>query len=161
LNPLIEPGIEPLVAALNELDHISTVYSCAGHFDRAPDPRFLPTAYVTFDAADTRSFISLFERLEKLGRAEGETSLRLTYDCVLGRYTLSVWAVSVDLEPAAKRSVIDGVVRNIADAVSAHTASPLLSVKNDGAEDSSYPCCETIPPCTLVIPQAELICPFT
>ena len=59
------------------------------------------------------------ERLEKLGRAGGETSLRLTYDCVLGRYTLSVWAVSADLEPARKRSLIDGAVRNMADAAPA------------------------------------------
>ena len=101
----IEPGIRALVDALNGLDFASTVYSCEGHFDRPQDERFLPTAYVTFGVSDVKRFIPLHEKILALNDSRLATDFRLTYDCVLGRYTLSIWAGASFEEAAEKRAV--------------------------------------------------------
>ena len=88
--------------------------------------------------------------------------LRMTYDCVFGRYTLSVWPDDSITDPSRKRAVVDAAVVRLAEAVAAHLREP--SVNPDGEADTAgrdaYPCGESVPPCTLVIPPAELMCPF-
>jgi len=163
LTPFIEPGIEPLVSALNEIDFIGTVYSCEGHFDRPPNEKFLPTAYVTFSVGDITRFIPFHERLAESDRIEHETGIRMTYDCVLGRYTLSIWVGPSRREATQKRAAVDSAVarlsemiRGLAKQVSA--CSPPIGV-HEG--QCPYPCREPVPPCTLVIPAREAACPFT
>jgi hypothetical protein len=162
LNPLIEPGIEPLVSAINSLDFARTVYSCEAHFDRPQDPRFLPTAYVTFGLAEFRRFIPLREELVLFDGAETETDLRLTYDCVLGRYTLSIWAKPRHHEPSQKREVIDSAVARLAEATLefATRNSPGSSGQDSSESEGEHPCRERVPPCALAIPPKEFICPF-
>ena len=162
MNPLIEPGVEPLVSAINSLDFAKTVYSCEAHFDRPQDPRFLPTAYVTFGLIEFRPFVALRETLVLFDSAEIETDLRLTYDCVLGRYTLSIWAKPRHRDSSQKRAVIDSAVARLAEAVSEFSRqnSPGSSERDRGENEGAYPCREHVPPCTMVIPPKELICPF-
>ena len=162
MNPLIEPGVEPLVSAINALGFAKTVYSCEAHFDRAQDPRFLPTAYVTFGLLEFRPFSPLFEALILFDSAEIETDLRLTYDCVLGRYTLSIWAKSKSREPSQERTVIDSAVARLAGAVLefARRNPPDSPESFSDEEEGAYPCRERVPPCAMVIPSKELICPF-
>ena len=162
MNPLIEPGIEPLVSAVNELDFAGTVYSCEGHFDRPQDPRFLPAAYVTFGVTDPPRFIPLHKLLARLDGDETETGLRLTYDCVLGRYTLSIWVRPRHREPSQKRIVVDSAVARLAEAVLEFAGRNLPAPSKQGSceNEGAYPCRERVPPCALVIPPKELICPF-
>ncbi len=162
LNPLIEPGVEPLVSAINALDFAKTVYSCEAHFDRPQDPRFLPTAYVTFGLTEFRPFIPLRKALVLFDNAETETDLRLTYDCVLGRYTLSIWARPRHRAPSQKRAVIDSAVARLAETVLEFSRrnSPDSSEQDTGENEGAYPCRERVPPCALATPPKELICPF-
>jgi hypothetical protein len=166
LNPLIEPGVEPLVSAINALDFAKTVYSCEAHFDRPQDPRFLPTAYVTFGLTEFRFFVPLREALVLFDNAETETDLRLTYDCVLGRYTLSIWTKSPRREPSQKRAALDSAVARLAEAVLEFGGEfswrnpPGSSERDPGESEGAYPCRERVPPCMMVIPSKELVCPF-
>jgi hypothetical protein len=162
VNRPIERGILPLVNALNGLDFIDTVYSCEGHFDRRPDPRFLPTAYVTFGVSDTARFRSLHESIRAIGSPPGAAACRLTYDCVLGRYTLSLWADVSMVDSARKRTAIDSAVARLVEAVSGHGASgsPHRRERETHGLMGGFPCGESCPPCLLVIPAAELVCPF-
>ncbi len=114
----IEKGILPLVEAIRSLDFADTVYSCEGHFDREPDERFLPTAYVTFGVDDLGRFRLLYDRLSALAEASEPAALRLTYDCILGRYTLSIWPDNSLESPSEKRVAADSVIRLVAEAVS-------------------------------------------
>ncbi len=160
MTPLIEPGIEPLVDAINELDYAGTVYSCEGHFDLPQSEKFLPTAYVTFGVTDIRRFIALYKRLVELSRIEAETDFRLTYDCVLGRYTLSIWAAPSHREPSQKRSIVDCAVARLSEIVSEFAERSFSSNRDDGEEGALHPCGEPVPPCTLVMPAKEPVCPF-
>ena len=64
-----EANIEPLVNVLNLLDFIKTIYSCEGHFDRPPNKKFLPTAYVTFSTTDLPRFKRLYDQICELNES--------------------------------------------------------------------------------------------
>jgi hypothetical protein len=161
-NIVIEPGIEPLVSALGSLDFVKTIYSCEGHFDRPPNSKFLPTAYVTFSTTDMPRFRSLFNRISELNESEISVSLRMTYDCLLGLFTLSIWP-DISLEKAShKRVAVDAAIQRLSDAVTnraMRSASPAMPERATETK-TVHPCGENLPPCMLVIPQKELVCPF-
>ncbi len=173
---LIEKGIEPLVNALNKLDFVTTVYSCEGHFDREQSEKFLPTAYVTFDVGDVEKFSRLYEWLSQLSSQSEAGRLRLTYDCILGRYTLSVWPKASSVTPRHKRQSVDAAVTLLADvivdymclAMRAGTGACPYDVPGKmpvNPEKSALPPCQlsdnsSVRPCTLVIPPKEFVCPF-
>ena len=157
---IIESGIEPLVSALNKLDFAGTVYSCEGHFGRPQNEKFLPTAYVTFGVTDVPKFISLYARLARMDQMETETDFKLTYDCVLGRYTLSVWAKPTYSESAQKRPVIDSTVVRLSEMVLEFIEQNSSSDRDDSGDENRLPCGEPVPPCTMVIPTKEMVCPF-
>jgi hypothetical protein len=160
---LIEKGIEPLVGALNKLDFASTVYSCEGHFDGSHREIFLPTAYVTFDVSDVTAFARLYERLRAFDASTETAGLRLTYDCVLGRYTLSVWPEAPVESTREKRTVVDTTVAQLARVVEEHASIPQVkeALRDTSESNDRRPCGESVPPCMLVIPPKELMCPFT
>lgn len=159
---LIEEGIRPLVNALNELDFASTVYSCEGHFGPGRNDMFLPTAYVTFGVSDTKKFGRLYEQLLAMDRSLRAANLRLTYDCILGRYTLSIWPDSSLQTPGKKRAVVDPVIRRLSDAVLNYAGQSREEFAPAPASDGgdTLPCGEPVPPCTLVIPPRQPVCPF-
>jgi hypothetical protein len=157
---IIEPGIAPLVSVLNRLNFARTVYSCEGHFDRPHNEKFLPTAYVTFGVTDIPKFIPLYTRIARLGRSEAETDFTLTYDCVLGRYTLAIWAKREHRESSQKRAVIDAAVMRLSEIVLEFIGRNPSPVQEDNGDEDSMPCGEPVPPCTLVIPVKEMVCPF-
>lgn len=156
----IEQGIRPLVDVLNGLGFVSTVYSCEGHFDGPQKEIYLPTAYVTFGVADVNRFSPLYERLLALHRSLDTADLKLTYDCMLGRFTLSIWPRPVFREPRQKREAIDSVIRRLSETLSdcARMEEHLCCAEATGCE--LPPCKEAIPLCALVIPPSELTCPF-
>jgi hypothetical protein len=158
----VEKGIEPLVRALNKLDFASTVYSCEGHFDGGHREIFLPTAYVTFGVSDVTAFARFYKRLRAFHVSTEAAGLRLTYDCVLGRYTLSVWSDAPIESPREKRTVIDTTVAQLAHIVEEYAPIPQADeVLQDTFESNDrHPCGESVPPCMLVIPPKELMCPF-
>ena len=157
----IEPGIRALVDALNGLDFAGTVYSCEGHFDGPQDERFLPTAYVTFGVSDVKRFVPLHEKMLALNDFHLATDFRLTYDCVLGRYTLSIWAGASFEEAAEKRAVVDRAAARLTQLISGCAVQASFGDPEGGARKRApHPCGESVPPCTLVIPPKELICPF-
>lgn len=191
----VEKGIEPLVRALNELDFATTVYSCEGHFDGKQREMFLPTAYVTFDVSDVKKFSGLYEWLNQLSVQSETGRLRLTYDCILGRYTLSIWPRASSLTPRQKRESVDAAIALLADMIIEYAARladakqailnfrpddylwPPVTQARTGASPSggsgkapvnplkSLPPCQlsdslSFPPCALVIPSKEVICPF-
>jgi hypothetical protein len=157
---IIEPGIEPLVSALNKIEFLRTVYSCEGHFDRPHNEKFLPTAYVTFGVTDVPKFVPLYERIVRLHQHETETDFRLTYDCVLGRYTLSVWAGPMYREASQKRPVIDAAVVRLSEMVEEFIEQNFSSERDDEGDKGRMPCGEPVSPCTMVIPAKEMVCPF-
>jgi len=157
---IIEPGIEPLVTALNRIEFLGTVYSCEGHFDRPHNKKFLPTAYVTFGVTDVPRFIPLYARIAQMGGAEADTDFKLTYDCVLGRYTLSIWAKATPDEPARKREVIDAAIARLAEMVANFEERNASPEHDDGEDADPMPCGEPVPPCTLILPTKEMVCPF-
>lgn len=160
LTILIEPGIEPLVSVLNRIEFLRTVYSCEGHFDRPQNEKFLPTAYVTFGLTDVPKFIRLYERIVGLDRHETETDFKLTYDCVLGRYTLSIWAKPTRREPAQRRAAIDAAVARLCEMIEEFIEQNPSPGRDDRADENRMPCGEPVPPCTMVIPAKEMVCPF-
>lgn len=161
MDVLIEEGIRPLVDALNELDFADTVYSCEGHFGRPQNELFLPTAYVTFGVNDVRKFRHLHGCILEINDSNGTAALQLSYDCLLGRFTLSIWPDVSSKESYRKRSIVDSVVSQLAAAIRNSNGSE-TSLKPDNGGDSrgALPCGEPIPPCMLVIPAKQLICPF-
>ena len=163
MSSLIEPGIEPLANALNRLDFVKTIYSCEGHFDRSPNKKFLPTAYVTFSMTDLTEFRKLYGQISAFDDSETSTSLQLSYDCLLGLYTLSIWADVSIIGSSEKRRVVDAAIMRLSDTVLNYTKHSALYVgKEENTEHSRrYPCGESLPPCMLVIPAKELACPFS
>lgn len=153
---LIEEGIRPLVDALNRLPYISTVYSCEGHFDAPPDERFLPTAYVTFDVNEPALFQSLYRRLAAFSNSPGNGCIRLTYDCFLGRYTLSAWADPHLHEPRRKRESVGELVQQLAELVADEKKTP----EGEASRAGPYPCGSPGPPCALTLPACPISCPF-
>jgi len=119
MTELIEPGIRPLVDALNALGYASTVYSCEGHFDRSQNELFLPTAYATFSVQDMERFLRLYERLLALAESSEEGVVKLTYDCLLGRYTLSAWPNPSARAARDKRADVNALVQRISEIVDA------------------------------------------
>jgi len=162
VEPFIEPGIRPLVEALNGLDFVGTVYSCEGHFGGPHDEKFLPTAYVTFGATDMQRFVPLYRKLVESSEADAETELRLTYDCVLGRHTLSIWAGPSHREPSRKRSVIDSAIAILAEMIREFAGDADSDLLRSDIDDgfNQYPCEGSTPPCALVIPAKDPVCPF-
>jgi hypothetical protein len=162
LSTLIEAGIEPLVNALNQLDFIKTIYSCEGHFDRPPNNKFLPTAYVTFSTTDLANFKKLYKQIYELDKSLVSTNLRITYDCLLGLYTLSIWADISIKDILEKRGIINTAIARLSDAILnyAPESPPHLCRKKDAEHHAMYPCRESAPPCALVIPLKEPACPF-
>ncbi len=161
---LIESGIEPLVSALNDIECIRTVYSCEGHFNRPVNEKFLPTAYVTFGVNDIERFLRLYDRILAQSRRESDVDYRLTYDCVLGRYTLSIWSEAGRREPALKRAVVDEAIVRLSKAIRDGAERPSASPQGDVDSrrgGSPHPCRESGPPCVLVIPPKNPACPFT
>jgi len=158
----IEDGIRPLVEAINDLDFASTIYSCEGHFDGIQKEIFLPTAYVTFSVDSAHAFTPLYERLLALDNLIETAHLRLTYDCVLGRYTLSIWPLDSCRQPHQRRAAVDSVVTLISEAVRGRGKElPGDAVCEEATEDAAaFPCGGPIPPCALVIPPKEPSCPF-
>lgn len=159
---LIEEGIRPLVNALNGLGFASTVYSCEGHFGPARNDMFLPTAYVTFGVSDVKMFGRLYKRMLEMDRSIRAVSLRLTYDCILGRYTLSIWPDDSLLTPGKKRAVIDPVIRRLSDTVLNYAKQSREAAEPQAAPQGgdAFPCGEPVPPCALVIPPRHPVCPF-
>lgn len=162
LNYVIEEGIRPLVDALNRLDFAGTVYSCEGHFDAPQKEKFLPTAYVTFSVNDAKKFGRLYERIRAVDGADHAVSLRLTYDCVLGRYTLSLWPHASLREASRKRVAVDSATMRLSDVITRYAERSTVDGLREGGDEKqdSLPCGEPVPPCMLVIPSKELICPF-
>ncbi len=158
----IEAGIKPLVNALNGLDFIKTIYSCEGHFDRPPNPKFIPTAYVTFSTTDSEKFEPLYQRICQINRSNPSVSLRMTYDCIFGLFTLSIWPEASIRKVSRKRAVVNDGIRHLANMVRDYAGHPQLIGNQEGAFKSHnvYPCREAHPPCMLVIPPQELACPF-
>jgi hypothetical protein len=168
---LIEEGIRPLVEALNRRPYAATVYSCEGHFDAPPNPKFLPTAYVTFDVNDPEEFRLLHERLLSFSALLEAGSVRLTYDCFLGRYTLSVWADGHCASPGNKSEATRSLVARLAEVVEEEPARevPAFSRQHAAAgqthpayclSESSVSNPPRIAPCALIIPQRAVVCPF-
>jgi hypothetical protein len=160
LNILIEPGIQALVTALNKVEFLGTVYSCEGHFDRPHNEKFLPTAYVTFGVTDVPKFVPLYERCVQMDRRERDADIKLTYDCVLGRYTLSIWAKPSHREPADKRTVVDATVARLSAMIEEFIEQNPSSARDNKGDECRMPCSEPVPPCTMVIPAKEMVCPF-
>jgi hypothetical protein len=156
---IIEEGIRPLVESLNQLPFAETVYSCEGHFEREPDPKYLPTAYVTFGVNDVRNFQPLYESFLKISTGTQQGSIRLTYDCLLGRYTLSVWGGSGVRDPQSRRRIVSALVSQLSDTVRIHKISARARPAAAGGE-YTYPCGNYIPPCELTIPVESPGCPF-
>ncbi len=160
MNFFVEDGIRPLVEALNRLPFARTVYSCEGHFDRTPDEKYLPTAYVTFGTTDVACFQPLYRRLLEVADSCAPESIRLVYDCFLGRHTLSVWAGPDARDPLEKHKRVNSLVARLAELVlELHDASACDS--SDNTNEGGYPCRRLSPPCSLIIPQASSVCPFT
>ncbi len=159
---LIEEGIRPLVNALNRLGFASTVYSCEGHFGPKRNDLFLPTAYVTFSVIDVKEFRRLYEQLLAMDRSLRVASLRLTYDCILGRYTLSIWPDDALQTPGKKRAIVDPVIRRLSETVLnyAEQSREAPDPEADSDEGAAFPCGESVPPCALVIPPRQPVCPF-
>ena len=159
---LIERGIEPLVNALNSLDFIKTVYSCEGHFDRLPNEKFLPTAYVTFSTTDPIKFERLYRQIYAIQQIGESVSLRMTYDCLLGLYTLSIWPENSITDALEKRAIVDSGITQLSDNVlnSMQNISSYTNREENAGANVKHPCGEVHPPCMLVIPIKELICPF-
>ena len=159
---MIEDGIRALVDAINELDFAHTIYSCEGHFDRVQKEMFLPTAYVTFSVGAPRRFARLYERLDALDRSTLKADLRLTYDCLLGRYTLSIWPDASLREPSEKRAAVDFAVERLSDVVldSQGRRSADAAPEEASGSDDGVPCGERVIPCALVIPPEQPVCPF-
>ena len=158
----IEEGIRPLVDAVNKLDFANTIYSCEGHFDGVQKEKFLPTAYVTFSVNAVQEFSRLYESLLALGRSLRPSGLRLTYDCLLGRYTLSIWPEASLREPSQKRAVVDSVVKKLSETIlnrEGHSSTESVREECAGSSDG-FPCDEPVLPCTLVIPPEHPTCPF-
>ena len=162
MSDLIEKGIRPLVSALNTLGFTQTVYSCEGHFDEEPREKFLPTAYVTFGVRDPGEFGRLYERIRAFNEMIRAVSLRLTYDCILGRYTLSVWADPSLQKPSEKRAAVDSACMELSQSLLDRTNDPPANAGSEPALENNdlFPCGESGPPCMLVIPSKQLICPF-
>ena len=157
----IEEGISPLVEVLNSLDFVRTVYSCEGHFDQPPNEKFLPTAYVTFGVSDIDKFLPLHSRLVELEKSLSPTDIRLSYDCINGRYTLSVWAEDSLNDPGRKRDVVDSAIKQVSDAILNHTSQNLeFAAQTNHGTGNPLPCEHEIAPCTLVIPSKPFCCPF-
>lgn len=159
---MIEEGIRPLVNALNGLDFASTVYSCEGHFGPGRTDKFLPTAYVTFGVSDARMFGRLYEQLLAMDKSLRAANLRLTYDCILGRYTLSIWPDASLQTPGKKRAVVDPVIRRLSETVRncAAQSSEAAHPQAESDKNTALPCGEPVPPCALVIPPRQPVCPF-
>jgi hypothetical protein len=153
---LIEEGIRPLVDALNQLSYVSTVYSCEGHFDAPPDERFLPTAYVTFDVNEPARFQPLYRELAAFSNLLGNGFIQLTYDCFLGRYTLSTWAEPHLRDPQRKRESVRALVEQLAKLIADQKETPEGEVRRAGP----YPCESPDPPCALTLPAGPIRCPF-
>lgn len=162
LDSVIEAGITPLVTALNELDFIKTIYSCEGHFDRPSNEKFLPTAYVTFSTSDSRAFKRLYRNLCDVQETLESLSLRMTYVCLLGLYTLSIWPDASLNDVCKKRAAVDAGVKRLSELVrDCREGVPSYSCGEEQTENHSrHPCGESFPPCMLVIPAKELRCPF-
>jgi len=156
---VIEEGVRPLVEALNRLPYAATVYSCEGHFDRPANELFLPTAYVTFDCSDPIQFLPLYRSLLSLSRSCERGAIRLTYDCVLGRYTLSAWDTTGSDDARTKRENVSKLVQRISEAVRRH-CGPGAETERDRGNLETHPCGYDVPPCALIIPQKALACPF-
>jgi hypothetical protein len=163
LSHLIEHGIRPLVDAFNELGFARTIYSCEGHFNEKPREKFLPTAYVTFGVSDVAAFSRLYDWICTVEKDLRKISLRLTYDCIVGRYTLSLWADASIRNPARKRMLVDAACRDLSEAILKHTGVSVgsLEPRSRKGPNKNLPCSnEYVPPCLLVIPPKFLNCPF-
>ena len=121
-----------------------------------------PPVIDVIGVSDIDRFRRLFERIRALDGADAGVSLRMTYDCVFGRYTLSVWTDDSIEEPLRKRAVVDAAVVKLAEVVASHADEPVSSPdhENEAGHNTAYPCGHSPPPCTLVIPTKELMCPF-
>ncbi|MBI5117535.1 hypothetical protein HZA56_13750 [Candidatus Poribacteria bacterium] len=161
MDSTIETGILPLVKAFGKLGFASTVYSCEGHFGQAQKELFLPTAYVTFSVGDVKKFGGLCERIRETDGAIDAVSLRLTYDCILGRYTLSIWPAHSLEDASEKRAVVDSAIERLSKEIE-HFARMLAghAAAKSIERDHSFPCGESPPPCAFVVPPKPVICPF-
>ncbi len=173
----IEKGIRPLVEAIGRLGFASTVYSCEGHFGQKQNELFLPTAYVTFSISDLKSFRRSYERMRGLDGMLGAASLRLTYDCILGRYTLSIWPEESLATPIDQRAAVDSAITRLSegirsyaegsaacakasDTVASDTVASDRVTSNRVLSNGPFPCGDSLPPCALVIPPKPVVCPF-
>ncbi|GAB4340025.1 MAG: hypothetical protein Kow0099_15620 [Candidatus Abyssubacteria bacterium] len=157
---MVEKGIRPLVDAINRLGFASTVYSCQGHFDEMPSEKYLPTAYVTFGVTELPRFAAVYQSLLALETPLLPARLTLTYDCFLGRYTLSLWPGGSACDPQSKRMAVDRAITLVVDAVNAGTSRPPEDLPSGTKNGPALPCNEHVPPCMLVIPPTTLNCPF-
>ncbi len=110
-----------------------------------------------------KKFGRLYERIRALDGADKTVGLRLTYDCILGRYTLSLWPNASLREASRKRAAVDSATMRLSDVITRD--AEWLATKNGRREDGdenqgSLPCGESVAPCMLVIPSKELVCPF-
>jgi hypothetical protein len=158
----IETGILPLVDAISALGFTNTVYSCEGHFGQAQKELFLPTAYVTFSVSDVKKFGGLCERIREMDGAIDAASLRLTYDCFLGRYTLSIWPEHSLEDASEKRAVVDSAIERLSKEIAHFVRTPVAyaGTAKSIKRDHSFPCGELPPPCAFVIPPKPLKCPW-
>ncbi len=158
----IEAGILPLVETFGKLGFASTVYSCEGHFGQAQKELFLPTAYVTFSVGDVKKFGGLCEWIRETGGAIDAVSLRLTYDCILGRYTLSIWPEHSLGDASEKRAVVDSAIERLSKEIErfARMLAGHAGVAKSIEREHSFPCGQLPPPCAFVIPPKPVICPF-
>jgi hypothetical protein len=157
---MIEEGIRPLVEALNRLPYATTIYSCEGHFDAPPNEKFLPTAYVTFDVNEPDRFRLLYRDLASLSSGLESGSIRLTYDCILGRYTLSAWPDPGLRSARDKREAVGALVERLTRVALEQLdgrVEPSVAAEND---TDPNPCGHGIPPCALTIPATQIACPF-
>lgn len=156
---IIEEGIRPLVEALNRLPYATTIYSCEGHFEGRANEKFLPTAYVTFDV-NPEKFGPLYRSLASLSSRLESGSIRLTYDCILGRYTLSAWADARIQVAKGKREAVRALIKRLARIALEQLDGPEESNFVDDNWSNLNPCGHGAPPCALTIPATRIACPF-
>ena len=138
----LDPEIRPLCDALAGAG-CGTIYSCGAHLNA---PHAQPRAYVTFTGPDTRWVQTVRDFLRVPPPALASLERDLHFDCLLGRYTVSVWAPSM----ADARTRLDAGVARLTAWVEAQSPARSMSgaicTAPDGRVPDIVPCCVTLGP---------------
>ena len=85
-----------------------------------------------------------------------------SYRDKLKTYTLSIWPDVSISDALEKRATVDAAIMRLSDIIlnSARRSPSCRSHVETAGNHAMHPCEESHPPCMLVIPVKELICPF-